>query len=204
MTESQALKIALHHLEKEGFLLLVDNRQPSLVTLLTGEKIKGSWFGHPLGNIIYNTANNIGRRRSLLAMKLIDGKYTYIHPKLRDAAYSLALYLDDWQEKKLTPKARKLFREVEKRGCIPVTAANKKEAALLEKLLLAIGEQEHTKSGKHVKVLLSWKRLAKKLGHKIKTIPVEEAMRAWEDRVWEFNKTNGSAFRLPWQRRALT
>lgn len=204
MTEAEALKIALAHLEREKFLLLVDNRQPSLVTILTGETIKGSWFGHPLGNVIYNTANNIGRRKSLLALKLIDGKYTYIHPSLRDAAYALALYVDDWQEKKLTPKAKKLLAALEKKGTIPVTAANKAEAALLEKLLLANGEQEHTESGKHVKILLSWKRTAKKLGHKIKRMPVEEARRAWEDRVWAFNKAHRAAYRLPWQRKALT
>lgn len=204
MTEAQALKIALRHLEKEKFLLLVDNRQPSLVTILTGEKIRGSWFGHRLGNVIYNTANNVGRRRGLLAMKLIDGKYTYIHPSLRDAAYALALFLDDWQKKKLTPKAKRLLGELEKKGTLPVTAANRKEAELLEKLLLASGEQEHTSSGKHVKVLVAWKRSARKLGHKIRKVPVEEAKRAWEDRVWEFNRAHGSAFRLPWQKRALT
>lgn len=203
MTEAEALKIALAHLKKEKFLLLVDNRQPSLVTILTGEKLKGSWFGHPLGKVIYNTSNNLSAYKNLLVMKLIDGKYTYIAPELRDAAYSLGTYIDDWQEKKLTSSARKLLSALEKKGSLPVDAKNKSDAALLEKLLLANGEQEHTDSGKHVKILLSWKQTARKLGHKVKKVPIEEARRAWENHIWSFNKKHRAAFRLPWQKRAL-
>jgi hypothetical protein len=204
MTEAEALKIALAHLKKEKFLLLVDNRQPSLVTILTGEKLKGSWFGHPLGNIIYNTSNNLSARKELLVMKLIDGKYTFIAPELRDAAYALGGYVDDWQGKKLSPSAKRLLAKLEKAGTLPVNASNKADAALLEKLLLANGEQQHTDSGKHVKVLFSWEKTAKKLGHKVKNLPVEEAKRAWENHLWDFNKRHSSAFRLPWQKRALT
>ena len=201
MTEAQALKIALRFLNKEKFLLLVDNTQTSLVTILTGERIKGSWFGHTLGKIIYNTSNNLGRK-NLLALKLVDGKYTYISDDFRDAAYALTAGDSEWQKKKLTAPAKKLLAEVAKKKVVPVTAKNKSEAALLEKLLLASAEQEHTPSGKHVKVLLSWKESAKRLGHKIKKVPLAEAERAWELRLNEFNRAHQANYRLPWQKKA--
>jgi hypothetical protein len=201
MTEAQALRIALRHLAKEKFLLLVDNRQPSFVTLLTGEPIRGSWFSHPRGKVIHNTSNRLAERRELLALKLIDGKYTYVAPAMRDAAYAIAAGGAAWQEKKLTPPARRLLALLARKGTVPVTAAIKKDAALLEKLLLCASEEEHTPGGKHVKVLVSWKKLAEKLGHRVKELSREDAERAWEERVREFNRRHGSEFRLPWQKR---
>lgn len=200
MTEAQALKIALQYLRREKFLLLVDNRQPSLVTLFTGEPVQGSWFGHPMGKIIYNTSNNLGRE-NLLSMKIIDRKYTFISADYRDFAYALTKPDSEWQKKKLTPQAAKLLKEVEKKRVVPVTPKNKKQVELLEKLLLASGESQHTPSGKHIKVLLSWEEAARRLGHKIRKVPREEAERAWELRVNEFNRAHRTSFRLPWQKR---
>lgn len=188
-------------MNREGFLVLSDNKRPSLVTLITEEPVTGSWFGHPRGALIYNTASALSEEPGYVEMKLIEGKYTYVAPSLRDAAYSLAMAKADWQLAKITPAAKRLLREVEKKGTLKPPASARKEFEFLEKRLLVAGAQEHTESGRHVKILLSWQARAKELGHNPKRMPLPEALRAWELRLLEFNRRHGTDYLLPWQKR---
>ncbi len=58
MSRSSLAKIeaALKH---HGILMLADASFPSVAALIVGEPIKGSWWGHPKGNEIFNSTNEL-------------------------------------------------------------------------------------------------------------------------------------------------
>lgn len=55
---------------------------PSLAEAIAGGPIRGSWWGHPKGRLIYSAAQTICESPEILVCKLIDGKVTYVHRRL--------------------------------------------------------------------------------------------------------------------------
>jgi hypothetical protein len=51
---------------KHGILLLSDSVLPSLVTLIAEEPVRGSWWGHPKGNLIYNLSQILKSWKKLI------------------------------------------------------------------------------------------------------------------------------------------
>ena len=43
----------LRAVEQNGLLMQADSKLPSVVTLLVGEPVRGSWWGHPMGDAIH-------------------------------------------------------------------------------------------------------------------------------------------------------
>jgi hypothetical protein len=56
-------------LNKRGWLLEADSKLPSIVTLVVGEPVKGSWWGHAKGNLIYNTCGLLDDENDVLCLK---------------------------------------------------------------------------------------------------------------------------------------
>lgn len=134
---------------------------PSFVEAVVGAKVKGSWWGHPLGNRIFNLGEGVADSGEVLMAKLLEGKRTWIH---RDSwPLVLRVVLDEaWAADRvaaLGAPARALYREVDKKGS--VRAPEPKATAALEKAMLVHVESAHTESGKHVKVATGWAAWAK-------------------------------------------
>jgi hypothetical protein len=55
---------------------------PSLAAAIAGEPIKGSWWGHAKGRMIFQAAQAICESPDVLVCKLIDDKVTYVHRRL--------------------------------------------------------------------------------------------------------------------------
>ena len=64
--------------------------EPSLVQRVTGETIKGSWWGHPKGNEIYALTQKIHDSRAVLICILAKGRITYVHRRLWPSFVRLA------------------------------------------------------------------------------------------------------------------
>ena len=83
----------LAFVEREG-MVLESGRYPSvpnLVDHIVGERVRGSWWGHPKGQEIYALLNGLREAEAEVAVcKLIDGKITYIHRRLWAACARLA------------------------------------------------------------------------------------------------------------------
>jgi len=69
--ERQAAAV-LRELERHGVLLETDARLPSLVALVAGGPVRGSWWGHPLGHTIFATGEILHQNRDVLLVKLIS------------------------------------------------------------------------------------------------------------------------------------
>lgn len=75
---------------------------PSLAEAVAGERIRGSWWGHPKGREIYRATQAVGESRDVLVCKLVDGKVTYVHRRLWPAVVRLAHRFPAAQLAKLT------------------------------------------------------------------------------------------------------
>ena len=148
---------ALDLLRRERVLTLTPAGGPrSLVGEIAGE-VRGSWWGHPQGSLIYSIATALEESPEVLGAKLVRGKVTFVHsalwPKL------LRVVLDpEWRrgaERALPTAARQLLAEVEREGTLRLQG--RAPARLeLEKRGLVLATSEHTASGRHEVVLRSW------------------------------------------------
>ena len=84
-------KEALAFVEKHGVVLQAARSSvPSLAEAVAGERIRGSWWGHPKGRDIYTAAEAVCESPDVLVCKLVEGKITYVHRRLWPALVKLA------------------------------------------------------------------------------------------------------------------
>ena len=63
---------------------------PSLAEAIAGGPIRGSWWAHPKGRIIFQATKAVCASPEILVCKLIDDKVTYIHRRFWPALVKLA------------------------------------------------------------------------------------------------------------------
>ncbi len=132
---------------------------PCFVEAVAGERVRGSWWGHPLGQLIFSLAEGLEDSDQVLVIKLIDGKATFVDRALWPEL--LAMVLDaKWRAprvKKLSAAAKTLMKKVE------VASRRGDEAKVVKELeasLLVHCASEHTEKGRHEKRLTSWPQWA--------------------------------------------
>jgi hypothetical protein len=190
----------LRELDRHGLLLETDARLPSLVAIVAGGPVSGSWWGHPLGHTIFATGEALFHNQDVLVAKLVSGKTTWIHRRLWPALLAAALSRETWQMEGLSAEARTLLGEVERDGQARASGAVARE---LETRLLARGEQSHTASGRHAKVLEAWPLWAQRV--RVTPAPsAAEGRRQLETTLDALNARFEARGRLPWQRPALS
>jgi len=82
---------ALAFVEKHGVVLQAARGPvPSLAEYVAGERIRGSWWGHPKGQEIFRLTEAVIDSGQVLVCKLIDGKVTYVHRRLWPALVRLS------------------------------------------------------------------------------------------------------------------
>lgn len=116
---------------------------PSLAEAVAGGPIRGSWWGHPKGRIIFHAAQAICESPDVLVCKLIDGKITYVHRRFWPALVKLASRFQKdrlakvWDEH--TPSGAHVSRQVAFPEWVPSEVM--KEAEMLSE-----AKAEHTLS----------------------------------------------------------
>jgi len=190
-----------------GLLLESDHHLPSVVGVVAGNRIKGSWWGHPKGREIWRELNELGERDDVLTTRLISGKVTFVHRRLWPDFFAIAVSRESWQTKGLSADARNLFYVVESEGRVrtdeklPSVRFKGKigdAARELERSLLVHSDQVHTERGSHAKVLVSWPTWAGSIGlRQDRTNPAEAKVR-FEMILDSMNRENGGSGRLPW------
>ena len=85
---------AIAFVERNGIVLQAARGPvPSLAEVIAGAPIRGSWWGHPKGRVIFRAARAVCESPDVLVCKLIDGKITYVHRRLWPALVKLAARL---------------------------------------------------------------------------------------------------------------
>jgi len=198
-------------LDEYGILLLSDAKLPSVASIVAGEPVRGSWWGHPKGHAIFNTSEALEERADVTVAKLVSGKVTYIHQRLWPALVAVGQSRGPWQLGGLGPPARRILDEVERSGAartdalavaLKMTGKEVGKAALdLEKRLLVHAAEVHTQSGAHAKALETWMRWLKRAKLTSRALSASEGMRAIERAVAKVNGEFGGNAVLRWQSR---
>jgi hypothetical protein len=178
----------LKRLKSSGLLLEADNELPSVTRMVAGGSVRGSWWGHPKGNEIYNLLGEVCERPDVETAKLVNGKVTLVHRRLFPALLGAALSGEPWQKAGLSRGATRLLSRVRASGALVTTGDDARD---LERRLLAHGTSVHTASGDHAKALETWERWAG--GAKVRPWPAAKSKRALEEAV---ARLGGG--RLPW------
>jgi hypothetical protein len=171
----EAVAEALAALERYGLLLFSDPALPSLVGIIVGEPLRASWWGHPRGGVIYHAMNLLDEDPSILSIKLIAGKVTYVHRRLWPAVVTLGSAREAWQLDGLSDGAVWLLDHVSEEGevqtdlVVPPPGVKMRKrvadaARELERRLLVHASEVHTPSGAHAKVLETWSAWAEAAG----------------------------------------
>ncbi len=195
-------------LEANGFLLESDSKLPSVCSLITGSPLRGSWWSHPLAQIIFQVNEQLEDHDDILIAKLISRKVTFVHRKLWSELATIGSARELWQLISLPAATKSLLKQVDAAGSLTTGETiwpQKTEMKLgdaardLEKRLLVIGTQFHSKSGAHEKQLETWEHWMKRKRFKPARISVEAAKHHLEQVLARLNKEFAGAATLPWQ-----
>jgi hypothetical protein len=160
----------LDALVRSGMLLQQDKDLPSVVTLVTGESLGASWWGHPKGRVIFKVLSELSHHPDVLFTKLLHRKVTLVHRKLWPALLAAASADEPWQVSGLSTPARKLLTEA-RDSSAPVRGSGK-AVKEIELRLLAHAEEVHTESGRHETALEPWSTWSRRMGVKPMASPV--------------------------------
>jgi hypothetical protein len=84
-------KQALGFVESRGITLESGRGPvPSLAQTIAGEAIRGSWWAHPKGGVIFRCSRAVRESKDVLVCRLVGGKVTYVHRRLWPALVRLA------------------------------------------------------------------------------------------------------------------
>ncbi len=87
VTTAQALAYVCSH----GVVLeSASGPLPSLAAAIVGEPIRGSWWGHPQGQQIFQITRAVRKSKSILVCRLFKGKVTLVHQRLWPAVVRVA------------------------------------------------------------------------------------------------------------------
>jgi hypothetical protein len=184
-------------------VLLHDAKFPSATACIAGETVRGSWWGHPKGKLIFETLARV--EDDVAWAKLVAGKETLIHRRLWPALIALAGSRQAWQWRGLPVDARALLQRV-RRGPVrtddPDRAHGRRlgsAATELQRRLLVRATSEHTASGHHARLLETWQAWGRRQGITRTKLPgTADAMRALSAPVLAWTGGARSPGLLPW------
>lgn len=209
-SQSPAERAVLAELSRTGLLLQSDPSLPNVAAIVSGERIVGSWWGHKKGREIFGVLRRLNSNPDVLVTRLVSGKVTYLHRRLWQDFLSIASSEDKWQTGGLSRAARQLYRLVQKRGELRLDqiaprgsfSRLSKGAREIEERLLVYGDEVHTESGAHAKVLTTWTRCPKLSSFHANYVRPLDAMARLEAVVGGLNKRYAAEATLPWRAHA--
>lgn len=173
-------------------LVRQDKLLPSVVGIITGERLTTSWWSHPKAHEIFRCLERLADDSDVLVCRLIGGKVTYIDRRLWPAFFAVATSGEPWQNRGLSADARRLLKAVR----AGVQRAKGPAARELQERLLVRAEEIHTELGRHELVLQRWESWpgARTADRQISATAGREQL----ERV--VSSMDGSTALLPWHR----
>lgn len=206
-TTAAHFQTVLQTLRKLGFLVESDPKLTSVCSLIANEPMRGSWWSHPLAQVIFQVNEQLEDHPDILMAKLVSGKVTFVHRKLWSEVIAIARAREDWQMKKLSPQIESLLTQIDSAGSLTtaesVWAKQSKTklgdaARELERRLLIVGTQFHSESGAHLKLLETWDHWMKRRKFKPEKISVEAAREQLDLKLERLNEKYEASTKLPW------
>lgn len=193
-------------LNLHGLLLMTDPVLPSVTSIIAGKPFAGSWWGHPKGGLMYNISNELLDSPDILGVKLINKKMTFVKRGHWNALASIGEANLPWQLKSLTPEHKGLLKLTHKENEIrandsrmkmPPTEVGKLITRLEERLLVH-STNEHTASGKHVRLIKTWVHALDEKNHRVKFMTPTKAMKVLDSVATEISANCDGVVKFPW------
>ncbi len=210
MTQQVAadFEAVLAHLRRRGLLLRSDFELPNVASLVAGEHIRGSWWGHPLGHEIHAIAERLAAHPDVVSAKLVSGKDTFVHREVWRELLAVGRCGERWQRDGLSRLAESLLERVERAGALRLDRLGKTRgfsptapaelARDLERRLLVLGEAIPGETGRSARQLVTWDAWARRESLDAPLPSVALAKARLEEIVEGFGKGSRGAGRLPW------
>ncbi len=185
-------------LEARGVLLRQDLALPCVTTLVVGEPIRGSWWGHPENKLIYDTLDRLEAETA--HVKLLNEKVTLVHRRLWPELAAIGQSRAEWQLDGISRASRKDPRPSRASDAAPTSSTSKRagrratiSSPSSRRRLLVHAYDLHTERGFHVRVLEPWSAWQRDHGVAGELPRPAEAMKAFERAIEGWPKA-----RLPW------
>jgi hypothetical protein len=153
-TASESIVRVLDALAHYGMLLKQDKRLPSVVGIVTGESLSGSWWSHPRAHEIFADLSQLVDHPDVQFTKLLSRKDTLVHRRLWPDLVAVGHARSAWQMVNLGDAAATLLESINE--AVEPTIASGAPAKELLSRLLVVGRDVHTTSGRHATGLESW------------------------------------------------
>jgi uncharacterized lipoprotein NlpE involved in copper resistance len=76
-------RAALAFVRRHGVVLMAARGPvPSLAEAIAGGSFRGSWWGHPLGRLMFRLFAAVADSKDVLVCRLVEGKITFVHRRL--------------------------------------------------------------------------------------------------------------------------
>jgi len=163
---SPSLRQVKQALRRFGLLPFSDTRTPSLVSIVAGGPLHGSWWGHPAGQAIYQTGQALESDPDVLVIRLWKGKQTLVHRALWPPVERIGRARAPWQVNGLSKAGRMLLARLDRQEAAPSGSGSPgadsewddQHAAVRElgDRLLVLTRSVHTSRGAHELEAESW------------------------------------------------
>jgi hypothetical protein len=193
-----------------GILPFSDPVAPSLVSIVAGEHVSGSWWGHPAGQSIYQVAESLEAAIDVAVLKLWKRKQTLIHRRLWPALVRVGAARSAWQLNGLTEVSRRLLAQIDRLGSIrsdqlPIDFEKgyhgyRTALRALEGRMLVCTRSVHTNTGAHALEGESWASWAARTRTPKFKGSVLSAERLLEEAAQHLTPETDSRRFLPWGR----
>jgi hypothetical protein len=197
-------------LRRYGLLPFSDGHVPSVVSIVSGSPIAGSWWGHPSGASIYRVGELIDEDRSILVLKLWRGKVTLVHRRLWPSLVRIGRARSGWQLAGVAEAASRLLEYIDHEGTVrgdqlppdfdPHSRGLASSIRVLERRLLILTRSVHTPSGAHALVAESWRSWSRRARTSMGSGSVAAAERAIEVAARSLAPGPDLRLDLPWLR----
>jgi hypothetical protein len=149
-------------LDREGLLVCHDAEVDSATTIIAGEPIRGSWWPHAKGGLIYDALGAL--EHEVAWTKLVRRKMTLVHKRLWPSLLVAGTSNAAWQTNKLKSDSKWLLEQVTKKKSVrsdklELPSGSRKMGAVvtdLEQRLLVCTRSEHTEGGHHARFVETW------------------------------------------------
>jgi hypothetical protein len=195
-----------------GLVPFSDPRCPSIVSVVAGTPLTGSWWGHPAGQLIYQVGEALEGDPDILFVKLWRGKVTLLHRRMWPALLRVVTARAGWQTDGLGLAPRRLLALIDhelavRSDFLPKDLAGGVQGfrpALreLERRLLVLTRSAHRDSGAHALVGESWGSWAKRSRVALYRGPVDSAQQELEAAATQLAPETPVSGSFPWAARS--
>jgi hypothetical protein len=197
-------------LRQFGLLPFTEREAPSLVSIVVGSPVTGSWWGHPAGQLIYQVGDVLEDDSDVLFLKLWHGKVTLVERQLWPALVRVGTARKTWQTEGLGAVPQRLLSLIDRYGEVrsdlmprdffPGVQGFRPALRELEGRLLVLTRSVHTASGAHALVAESWNSWGSRMGVPRFPDTVDAAQRAIAAAAGRLDPKAPPDKWLPWAR----